>query len=45
MRETVDATLIEQVTLALVGIGSMRPSKLLASSGNVVLRGGARTLQ
>jgi len=28
-------TLFDQVTLALVGIGSIEPSKLLASSGNV----------
>jgi DNA-binding transcriptional regulator LsrR (DeoR family) len=28
-------TLFDQVTLALVGIGSVEPSKLLASSGNV----------
>jgi DNA-binding transcriptional regulator LsrR (DeoR family) len=28
-------TLFEEITLALVGIGSVEPSKLLASSGNV----------
>ena len=33
VRQAID--LFEQVTLALVGIGSVEPSKLLASSGNV----------
>ena len=33
VQEAVD--LFDQITLALVGIGSIEPSKLLASSGNV----------